>query len=217
VTVAGLVVAAGAPPLLAWWSGRVFGPSPRLHTQVGLQIALCAIAAIVFVIVRRGEQLPIASIGARRPTWQSAVSAAGVVVVAWYGLPLLTAPLMNALDVGDFQPGLHAIAGQPVWWRVCVALSSGVVEELLYRGYAVERLATLTGRLSWGGAIATVAFGMAHVPFWGPGPALAADLPFGAIMVAFYVWRRDLFANAAAHTTLLLIGMLSVPSIASDH
>jgi hypothetical protein len=36
------------------------------------------------------------------------------------------------------------------------------------------------------------------------------------MMVALYLWRRDLFANAAAHANLLLIGMLSVPSIAND-
>jgi uncharacterized protein len=144
------------------------------------------------------------------------VSAAGLVVFVWYALPLLTRPLMAALDLGGFELGLQSIARQPAWWRVVVALSSGVVEELLYRGYLVERLATLTGRLSWRGAIATVAFAAAHVPFWGPGPALAADLPFGAVMVAFYLWRRDLFANAAAHSALLVISMLSVPGIAGD-
>ena len=120
---------------------------------------------------------------------------------------------MAVLARGDFQPGLDRIARQPVWFRVCVALSSGLVEEVLYRGYAVERLATLTGRLPLGGLIAAVAFGAAHVPFWGLGPALAADLPFGAIMVALYVWRRDLFANAAAHAALLLISMLPVPNL----
>ena len=194
----------------------MFGPSPRLAIQVALQIALCAIAAVVVLVVQREEQLPIASIGVRRPGWLSAVSALGTVLVVLYLLPLLTTPLMTALDLGDFQAGLDAVARQPMWWRVCVALTSGPVEEVLYRGYTVERLATLTGRLSLGGLLATVAFGAAHIPFWGLGPALTADLPFGALMTALYAWRRDLFANAAAHTALLLIGMLSVPSLATQ-
>lgn len=60
-------------------------------------------------------------------------------------------------------------------------LTSGAVEEVLYRGHAVERLATVTGRLPLGGLLATVAFGAARTPFLG-------------------AWSRDLFANAAAHT-----------------
>ena len=92
---------------------------------------------------------------------------------------------------------------------MCVALTSGPVEEVLYRGYAVERLGTLTGRVSLGDLLAAVAFGLAHTPFWGLGPALAANLPFGVLMVCGYVWRRDLCATAIAHTGLLLIGLLS--------
>ena len=189
----------------------MFGPSPRLGVQVALQAVLCAIAVAVVLLARYGERLPMRSIGCRRPSWLSALAATVVVLIVVYGLPLLTAPLMAALHLGGFEPGLEVIASQPTWWRVCVALSSGAVEELLYRGYAVERLATLTGRLSWGAALAALAFGLAHVPFWGLGPALAADLPFGIVMVALYSWRRDLGANAAAHVALLLVGLLSVP------
>ena len=212
-TAVGLLMALAGPPLLAFGSDRVFGASPRLGVQVLQQFAFCAIAAIVVLATRRSEQLPLASIGVRRPNWGSAISAVGIVLVARYLLPMLTTPLMTALDLGDFRTGLDVIGRQPVWWRVCTALTSGLVEEVLYRGYAVERLATLTGRLPLGGLLATVAFGAAHIPFWGLGPALAADLPFGALMTAVYVWRRDVVANAAGHITLLLIGLVSVHSV----
>jgi hypothetical protein len=46
------------------------------------------------------------------------------------------------------------------------------------------------------------------------GPALAANLPFGAVMTGLYLWRRDLVANAGAHALLLLVSMLSVPGAA---
>lgn len=211
-TCAGLLTALAGPPLLAFVSSSLF-ERPPLGIQVVFQFALCAMAAIVLLIVRRGERLPLASIGVSRPTWGSVASALGLIAVLLYGLPLLTTHLLAALDLGDFQAGLDEIARQPHWWRTCVALSSGLIEETLYRGYAVERLATITGRLWLGGLIAALAFGAAHVPFWGLGPAVAANLPFGAIMVGFYVWRRDLLANAATHTVVLLIGMWSVPGV----
>ena len=37
----------------------------------------------------------------------------------------------------------------------------------------------VTGRLPLGALLAAAAFGLAHTPFWGLGPALAASLPFG--------------------------------------
>ena len=40
------------------------------------------------------------------------------------------------------------------------------------------------------------------------GPALAANLPFGMVMTGFYLWRRDLVANGAAHSLLLLNSMV---------
>jgi uncharacterized protein len=192
------------------WSRMVHGPSPPLTIQVGSQLMLCAIAILVLHIVLRWEQLPLASIGLRRPDMMTGVIALSVILVAYYLLPLLTTPVLRALGLGGFERGLDAIASQPQWWRVCVAFTSGPVEELLYRGYAIERLGTFTGRLPLGGLLAAAAFGLAHTPFWGLGPALAANLPFGVLMSAAYIWRRDVCATAIAHTALLLIGLLSV-------
>jgi uncharacterized protein len=88
--------------------------------------------------------------------------------------------------------------------------TGGVVEEVLYRGYAVERLGTITGRPWVGGVISVFAFGLAHVPGWGVPFALAADLPFGLLMTMFYLWRRDLPANILAHSTALVVAMLTI-------
>jgi membrane protease YdiL (CAAX protease family) len=84
------------------------------------------------------------------------------------------------------------------------------MEELLYRGYAIERLSMLTGTRWLAAAISIAAFGLAHIPAWGTGFALAADLPFGIVMTLFYLWRRDLLANILAHSTGLVITLLTV-------
>jgi membrane protease YdiL (CAAX protease family) len=55
-----------------------------------------------------------------------------------------------------------------------------------------------------------LAFGLAHVPAWGLGVALGADLPFGIVMTLFYLWRRDLLANILAHSAGLVVGLLTV-------
>ena len=156
---------------------------------MGLQLLLCAIAGVVIVVVVRVERRSLDSIGLHRPNWTSAALALGTALAVMYLLPRLTGPLMTALDLGGFESGLDVVVRMPVWFRVCVALTSGFVEETLYRGYAVERLADMAGRRWLGGVLAIIAFGAAHIPFWGVGPALAADLPFGAVMTGLYLWR----------------------------
>ena len=104
------------------------------------------------------------------------------------------------------------LAALPAWFRVFLGATSGVVEETLYRGYAIERLAAIAGRRWLGAALAALAFGLAHIPAWGVGYALAADLPAGIVLVLFYLWRRDLIANMLAHSTALIIALFtSVP------
>jgi membrane protease YdiL (CAAX protease family) len=112
-----------------------------------------------------------------------------------YLLPVITTPLVNALGSGGVEGGLRRLAHLPPWFRIVLAVTGGAVEETLYRGYAVERLATITGRPWLGGAIAAAAFALAHVPGWGVGFALGADLPFGIAMTLFYLWRRDLVTS----------------------
>ena len=97
----------------------------------------------------------------------------------------------------------------PAWFRLFVGVTGGVVEETLYRGYGVERLAAITSRRWQGGAIAAVAFALAHIPAWGVGFALAVDLPFGLVITLFYLWKRDLLANIFAHSAGLVVGMLT--------
>ena len=75
----------------------------------------------------------------------------------------------------------------------------------MYRGYAVERLVSVMDNYWLAGLVAVIAFGLARIPFWGIGPALGADLPFGLVMTLFYLWRRDLIANCIAHSAALAV------------
>jgi hypothetical protein len=65
-TAVGLTLALGGPPVIAAWSGA-YGPAASLRIQLPLQLVFCTLAVLVLLIVRRWEQLPLASIGLRRP------------------------------------------------------------------------------------------------------------------------------------------------------
>jgi len=207
-TIVGLVVALAGPPLFVVVPDLLLGANPSLGVQVILQFLFCGLAGFIVWVVISRERLPLQSIGLRRPDWSTLISAILILGVSLYVLPLMTAPLLNAIGKDGLRTGIQRLASLPVWFRTVVGATGGIVEETLYRGYAVERLATITGRPWLGATASVVAFGLAHIPAWGTGFALGADLPFGILMTLFYLWKRDLLANILAHSTALVVEML---------
>ena len=207
----GLLAALAGPSLFVAVSDRLFGESPRLAVQIVLQILYCGLVPLVVWIVVRHERLPLRSIGLRRPDLSTLVT----VVLLWavsYALQIVTEPVLDLVGRSGVDEGIQRLVALPVWFRVVVGATGGIVEETLYRGYAVERLGAITARPWLGGAISAIVFALAHVPYWGFAFALVADLPFGIVMTAFYLWRRDLLANIIVHSGGLVVAMMTLPS-----
>ena len=211
-TICGLLIALGGPSLFVLASDRLFGESPRLAIQVVLQLLYCTLPILIAWIVIRHERLPLRSIGLRRPNWSTVLWGLLLWAAISLLLPLLTAPLLTVFGTAGLEEGIRRLAVLPAWFRVVLGLTGGIVEEVLYRGYAVERLADITGRPWLGAAVCALVFGLAHAPAWGLGFALGADLPFGVLMTVFYLWRRDLLANILAHSGGLVVSLLALPS-----
>ena len=206
VTAAGLIIALLGPPLFVvipdW-----LAPGPRsLAANLAIQALYCGLVPLMVWIVRRGERLPLDSIGWRRPDRFTIVSGLSLWALVFL-LSFVTRPLVDAGGREGVERGVRELLALPMWFRIVVGATGGVVEETLYRGYAVERLGTITGSRWLGGAIAALVFGLAHAPMWSWQFALAADLPFGILMTLFYLWRRDLAANILAHSTGLVVAM----------
>jgi membrane protease YdiL (CAAX protease family) len=204
-----LIVALAGPPVLVLASRRVSGDTPPLSIEVAFQILYCGMAAFVLWVLMTRERLPLASIGIRRPSWSTLAWAAGLLAAVQL-LPFVTRPLVQVLGTRGLNAGLSQLAAVPLWFRLVLAITGGIIEETLYRGYAIERMAALTNRRWLAGVISATVFGVAHIPYWGVGFAVAADLPFGILMTAFYLWRRDLVANMLAHSGALVLAMVTV-------
>ena len=87
------------------------------------------------------------------------------------------------------------------------------MEEVLYRGFALDHLARLSGSDWMAAALVVAAFGLAHVPLWGWAPALTTAIS-GAALTLFYLWHRDLAANIAAHVATDFVGIV-LPALAA--
>lgn len=170
-------------------------------TAVVLKEALIWIIAIaLLVIVRRGEHLSLRSIGVGTSRWwKSLVWGLATAVICGVAAVIL----VNLTGYGH-GPGAAAFEKLPLGLITMIVLRAGVVEELFYRGYAIERLQALGlgGFLAAG--IPLVIFAVAH---WTGGAAnILIALVLGGILAAFYLWRRDLVANMIGHGLVDFVG-----------
>jgi membrane protease YdiL (CAAX protease family) len=110
---------------------------------------------------------------------------------------LLAAGILVTLTGYGHAPESAAFEKLPLWFMTLIVLRAGVVEEFLYRGYAITRLEALGLGCCWSVAIPLVIFSVAH---WTGGWAnIVITLALGSILSGFYVWRRDLVANMIGH------------------
>jgi uncharacterized protein len=154
-------------------------------------IWLNAIALIV--IIRRGEHLPLRSIGlGTAPWWKSILWGFVIAVVS----AVIVGALAYATSYGH-GPGSAAFEKLPLWLITAIVFRAGVVEELFYRGYSIERLRLVGFGRFWSVAIPLVIFSLGH---WSGGAAnILIAFAAGLILTGFYLWRHDLAANMIGH------------------
>lgn len=95
---------------------------------------------------------------------------------------------------------------------VALILTTATTEEILFRGYVIERLEELTGRPWLAIGFSFVVFMAPHVAFFGP-LWLATNGPGVVLLYVLYVWRRNLVACMITHliaNSLLLIPALGI-------
>jgi len=196
-----------SPPVAGLASGKLVDIFTPLATNIAGQIALLLLLAAVLASVMLCEHQPLASIGIRPPKLSSLVC--GLLLAAFFVFIYSPALfwVLKRLGHSGFEGGLSRLALLPAWYRMLAVLIGGAVEEILYRGFAIERLNLLTGSYWIAAFGASLAFGVAHAPLWAWAPALLTTVS-GLLLSAFYIWRRDLSANIIAHTASDFVGIV---------
>ena len=139
------------------------------------------------------KRLPFTSVGLGTSTWWKSVLWGLVVAVAC----AIVGGVLAALTGYGHGPGSSAFEKLPLWLITLIVLRAGVVEELFYRGYAIERLQALGLNRYWAAAILLIIFALGH---WTGGAAnIVIAVALGGILAGFYLWHRDLIANMIGH------------------
>ncbi|WP_049927895.1 CPBP family intramembrane glutamic endopeptidase [Halopiger goleimassiliensis] len=202
VTALTLVVALGALPALSYASEALEFSQPL---AMALQwLVLAAVLAVALGV----EGLSPPSIGFRRPAWIDLGYLLGTAAVALL-IYVATDPLVRALGL-PLEAGTSGLEELPSpLVGLAAAITTGVVEELLYRGYAIERLLAFTDSPLTAGGLTWIAFTLVHAVVW-PLGNLVQTAAVAALFVVVYLRRRTLVPVVGAHVLIWLLPVLAL-------
>src|SRR3954452_3564751 len=170
-----------------------FVPETTFASVILKESLIWVSALALIVIIRRGEHLPMRSIGLGTARWWKSVLW-GLVIAIVSAAAIGALAYLTGYGHG---PGSAAFEKLPLWLITAIVLRAGVVEELFYRGYARERLQMIGLGRFWSVAIPLVIFSLGH---WTGGAAnILIAFIAGLVLTVFYLWRRDLVANMIGH------------------
>jgi membrane protease YdiL (CAAX protease family) len=154
-----------------------------------------AAALAVLALVRVHEHLPFTSLGLHRLRWGDI----GWGILFWIiGLLAFVVTLPLAQAVGVRSATLTELARIPLALRIALPLTAGVCEEILFRGYAIERLTALFGSKWIAAALSLICFSAYHIAGFGLGGALQIAA-WSVVVTSLYLWKRSLPACILMH------------------
>lgn len=164
-------------------------------------LAVAILVAFILYAERRG----LASIAMRRPTAKDIQWA-----LVFWGLATVTNGALHSIAPPPPSEGLDTVLKLSLPVIVALIVTTAVTEEVLYRGYSIERLRELTGHLWLAVTISFALFVWPHVVFFGPQWLLYHGLT-PVLIYVLYVWRRNLWACMLMH--LFGNAMLLIPAL----
>lgn len=182
-------------------SGIEFGPQGPPSVILWNWVAVVILLTYIFRVENRG----LDSILLTRPNrkdlrWAVVFGVTGLVVQ------------MVVSTILDSPGNTETLLAYSLPVIVALILTTATTEEILFRGYAIERLEELTGRLWLAVGFSFVVFVIPHVVFFGPLWLLTNGANV-AFLYVLYVWRRNLVACMIMHligNSLLLIPALGL-------
>ncbi len=179
-------------------------PLDLFSGEVAFWLLLILIVLWIYLV----EKKTITSIGWKKITLKTVFGALGFGLALFILFGLITTGIQAAgLELNQEMATLFA--SQPPIVLILIALRAGVVEEVLYRGYAFERIYGLTKSKFIAGLIPLIIFTLMHLA-WGVGHLVFVFIA-GGLFTIVYASKRNLVVNIIGHFTVDIIALLVLP------
>ena len=202
-TVLGLFLALGVPaiilptgllhPILA----SQFGSDSSVQAVLAKEAVFWTLTALVLIVLTLGERQPLSAIGFKRIGFLSILFG-----IAGFALVMIAQPVglfLLKLIGGSFPTQkVSKLTSLPVWLLALILVRASICEEILFRGYSIERLTALSGSRILGTIIPALIFMAGHIGTFGI-RYVAFLIPVTTILTAVYLIRRDIWANIVTH------------------
>ena len=213
-TLAGLTLALfGVPALLLLFSlSASTGPYTDAFVTIR-ELSVLALTAGLVLYVLRVEKLGLGSIGLHGRNWGKSLLLALVILLASFAALALLLAVFNLVGISFGEEGeVGRYDGVSLWAIALMVFRAGVVEEICYRGYAMERLEKTTGNWYVYFLFPLLLFALWHYR-QGIG-GIIISFVIGAVLAFAYWKKRDLKANMIAHFTADFIPNVLAPLLA---
>ena len=178
---------------LSRWENEFAG----VNHLIGYEAIWWSIIALLFLYGRVIEDRPLSSIGFRRLRLWDLPIGIGAGVITLLGFAGIYFRVFPALHLSESHQ-VNQLLATPLWWRCISVVRAAVGEEVLFRGYAIERGQELTKSMAAVSVLSWFVFTIEHVGTWGWPHLILAGFG-GLVLTLLYVWRRNLWTNILMH------------------
>ncbi len=210
-TYAGLTISLLIPALLITSFSKLFVDNKFLG-NILLEIGMWSCTIAILLIVTKWEKLPLSSIGLKRPTAKSI----GIGFGCYFALAITVVIVRKIMMAAGIPYSIHnfltKILSFPSWWRVFIVLTAATVEEVLFRGYPIERLLPIVKSKTVAGLLPLLVFTFGHQFSQQPGNLIIVFIT-GAFLTVVYLWKRDLTINITLHFIVDFLSVIVLPLV----
>ena len=188
------VVFALSAPFLNW--------EPIRQLPAAGILAQCLIASVLAAIAFAINKRTLKFFCFRHISWRD-LGAALVAFAAVFIVVALAQPVIDHF-AGSAAPDSapDPLREDSLWYALFVALTAGVFEEFIYRGFIIEELGELIRNRRASAVVAVVFFALSHHVNMGWSLELVYPALIGSVMTILYLQRRNLPVCMLLHATL---------------
>ena len=200
----GLCLSLAVPVIFTLFINPVF-IKPNINEPVSTLVGFGVFWGLAFVMLfftQTVENQPLVTIGWKLLSWKLVLTAVGLGVLLSLLVPTLTL-LVSKVFPPSNSGTVTLVASNYSWWILLLSvLTAGITEEILFRGYPLERLQEITGNKWISGLISLVFFVAVHATGWNLAHIIGVVLPLGIILTGLYFWQRNLLFVMIVHVVI---------------